>query len=1368
MIAKLKLLVVVLLFSSTTFGQTLWTKISEKEINKNEVRDRSTIPSSYHLFSLDLNVMKQVLQNAPLNELNGNNQTQLSFPDSEGLLATFTVCEAPIMEAGLQVKFPHLKSYTAKGIDNPRTTLRFSITDFGLHAMSVTNEKGTYFIDSYTKDSSKYIVYYKKNCTSGNEFICHSKGESFPVKVKKKETQNRLSNDGIFRQYRMALTASSDYSQFHIDAAGVTNGTLAQQKSAVLSALVVTMTRVNGIFERDLGIRMNLVANNDLLILIGPDSFQFAPDNFLNNNIALTDATIGHENYDIGHVVMTIGYNMGVPALCAFDKAAGTTGSYTPVGDPFVIDYFSHEVGHQFGAGHTFYSSCGDQADETVSVETGGGTTIMSYAGICSPVVQNHADAYFTAATILQIQEFINQPERNCFTSTPSGSTAPEIEPLNNYTIPKGTPFLLKGNATASNQSALTYCWEQIDIDSPYDNAQPQPPLSTNILGPNFRSFPPISSPNRYFPSFSSVMQGKLYPKWEVTSDVARTMKFAFTVRDNNLINGGQTQTGISEIYVSEVGPFKITSPNQVHTYFPSGVSHYLTWDVAGTTENGIDTETVTVLISTDSGVTFTELVSNTPNDGGEWIQFPNVESAYCRIMIRPDNNVYYALSPNFSLGVKISTTCTDYTNTSNASIPVTYNNGGYTNIMINVADSRIIGDVNFFATINHTQIHQCEMYLSSPTNPTDFVHINNGFCYGYDVQLKLKFDDENSTDINCEAPSTTLQTIIPYQPLSAFIGQNQQGNWTLRVKDTWDGDDGTITNWKLNICGEVADKICATTVTTAGTTKTYNGGTSWSPSAPTINDPVIIGANGSPASFVCKSLNLNGKTISITGTRTIEVVNAITGTGTINIATGASLLQRNDNSVIEPTIVLDKRTRTNMRALDYIYWGSPLKVTELSTLDQAISVSGGGVAGAFDSKYKYVSGDVTASGGWQPLDAISPGKGFITRIKQATPFATLNTPVNIAIKQIFQGAANNGTITVPVTVTTNPLSARNNNLLSNPYPSAIDANTFLAYNPILDGVIYLWKAQTANDGAVGSVYTQADYIAYTRAGATTFNGIDPNSFNGKIATGQGFKVRALASGNVVFNNCMRVSGNNTGFMRESFTNSTTDTPVNRYKLNLADSNGNGNQILVAYLPETTLGYDRMYDAEILSVSSSQLYSFLENTSKKLAINARPTFEITDVVKLGISKTETTSENFTISIDKKEGVFADTTIAIFLHDIEQNVYHNLVSNAYNFTANTDTVNDRFRVVYQNSTLNNAEIESYDVIATINHENLNIRADFPLTNVSIFDVSGRLISEFIVNNESTVSNAFIFEEGIYIAKIKLTNGVIITKKLINNK
>ena len=799
----LLILMLSFLFQATCFGQQLWSPLRNNSINKVMLRDRQTNPKTYQLFTLDFVQFKQLIASAPKDSDNLASTTVVQFPNGDGELSDFRVYEAPIMESGLMEKFPNLKSYTAIGVQNPQIQLRFSITDFGLHVMSVTNTKSSYFIDSYSKDNLSYIVYYKKDCTTTTPFSCSAEIPQGTINNNKMSTQSMLSNDGVYRQYRMAMTASSDFSQFHIDAAGVTSGTLAQQKSAVLSALTVIMTRVNGVFERDLGVHMNLVANNDLIILIGPDSFQFTEANLLNENIDLLNTTIGFDNYDLGHLVMTIGYNMGVPALCHFDKGAGTTGSYTPVGDSFVIDYLAHEIGHQFGAGHSFYSSCGGNVDEAVCVEPGSGSTIMGYAGNCAPTVQNHADAYFTTANILQMQAFINEPEQSCATTMPSGSAAPIILPLNNYTIPLGTAFVLKGVATAPNQNLLTYCWEQIDTDFYYDDPeQPQPPLNTNISGPNFRSLPPSFSPDRYMPNFGRVLAGNLYPKWEVISNVARTMNFALTVRDNNIINGGQTQTATTEITVANVGPFKITSLNAVNASYPTGTDHNLTWDVAGTTANGINTATVTILLSTDNGVTFTTLVSNTPNDGNEDIQFPNIFSPYCRIMITADQNIYYAVSPNFSLGYDIATTCSTYTN--NQSIPLTYNNGGYTDISINVPSPGIVSDVNLHTLINHSFFNQCEIYLSSPANPTNFVHINNGLCYGLDGTLDLVFDDEGS-EINCDLGSGTLQNVLPYESLYAFNGQEQQGNWTLRVKDTWDGDDGEIVNWGLEICSEVA-----------------------------------------------------------------------------------------------------------------------------------------------------------------------------------------------------------------------------------------------------------------------------------------------------------------------------------------------------------------------------------------------------------------------------------------------------------------------------------------------------------------------------------------------------------------------------------
>jgi hypothetical protein len=324
------------------------------------------------------------------------------------------------------------------------------------------------------------------------------------------------------------------------------------------------------------------------------------------------------------------------------------------------------------------------------------------------------------------------------------------------------------------------------------------------------------------------------------------------------------------------------------------------------------------------------------------------------------------------------------------------------------------------------------------------------------------------------------------------------------------------------------------------------------------------------------------------------------------------------------------------MYAFDYIYAGSPLTTNSFSQLSTAQAfnpenTTSTGLTDAFDLKFSYVSGDASTSGGWQTLSQTSAGKGFIMRIKQQAPYATFGASSADHINIKFTGNANNGVVTTPVlNIAASPESPRNNNLLANPFPSAINADKFLEYNTDLDGAVYIWKSQTASTGAPGSTYTAGDYIAYTRAGVTRYNSVGSTPFDGTISSGQAFFVKSnfvSGTGNATFNNCMRVVTNST-LLR-------TNNTIDRYKLNLSGVNNVGNQILVAYMPQGTLAYDRMYDAELNSVSPAQMYSILDNTTTQLGINARPTFATTDIVQLGIDKSNTTSENFTIAIAEK-------------------------------------------------------------------------------------------------------------------------------------
>lgn len=338
--------------------------------------------------------------------------------------------------------------------------------------------------------------------------------------------------------------------------------------------------------------------------------------------------------------------------------------------------------------------------------------------------------------------------------------------------------------------------------------------------------------------------------------------------------------------------------------------------------------------------------------------------------------------------------------------------------------------------------------------------------------------------------------------------------------------------------------------VSSSGITRTWDG-TSWS-ATPTLTDSVTLNGNYSGGSFQCYALNLNSYDVTLSGTQTLEVVDGVTGTGKIKLTDDANLVQYNAAGA-KPNIELTRTTRA-MRRFDYVYWGTPVVENVFSQLNGAVAF-GASSAGAFDNKYKYVSGDLTTAGGWQNLTSTTPGKGFIMRVKQQAPFVDGTTTATIDLK--FTGTANNGDISAAVDkVAGDDTTARNNNLLANPYPSAIDANKFLTVNnDILDGAIYLWRANTANNGTAGETYSVADYIAYTKAGSTAYTGTTSSDFNGRIAAGQGFKVRALASGTVSFTNCMRVVGNNGQFYRTNNYVQNASQNVDRFLLKLKANN---------------------------------------------------------------------------------------------------------------------------------------------------------------------------------------------------------------------
>ncbi|MGV8945360.1 MAG: reprolysin-like metallopeptidase, partial [Lutibacter sp.] len=631
--------------------EDFWSKRPDFKKSTAKKLERKSIPSNFDTYQLNVNGLKNKLSNAPKQKGNiEKSSTIISFPNENGKLEKYQVFEASIMEESLQKQYPNIRSYIGKGIDNPGATIRFSITPLGLHGMIMQNSDGAVYIDPYAENNESYIVYSKKNLPEIAPFECKFDEENTVSKINTTavaaKTEN--ANDGKLRTFRLAIATTGEYSQFQLTRQNISpTATDAVKKAAVLSAIVTTMTRVNGIFERDVSLTMVLVADNTNVIFLDA-----ATDGFTNNKSDLLiyesqniiNANIGFSNYDIGHTFSTGGGGLAtLNSPCGTSKAGGITGSANPIGDAYDIDYVAHEMGHQYGAHHTFNgeaNNCsGANKSVATAVEPGSGSTIMSYAGLCAPQnVQNLADSYFHLVSVREMFTNISMGQSTCAAISVTGNRVPVVNSLPNYTIPISTPFILNATATDADGDNLTYTWEQLDTES-----TTYPLVSTAKGGPAFRSISPTGSSKRYFPNISTIVSGNLSNTWEVLPSVGRTMRFGVNVRDNNSIGAQSASRETVVTFVGGAGPFKVTS-QAIEATWAAGTAQTITWDVAKTNLAPVNCSFVNILLSVDGGVTFPiVLASNISNNGSHSVVVPNNATTKARIKVESANNIFYS-----------------------------------------------------------------------------------------------------------------------------------------------------------------------------------------------------------------------------------------------------------------------------------------------------------------------------------------------------------------------------------------------------------------------------------------------------------------------------------------------------------------------------------------------------------------------------------------------------------------------------------------------------------------------------------------------------------------------------------------------------
>lgn len=663
--------ILLLLGSSSVWGQQRFFVNARQNGTFSGSEKRDIVPKRYSATSVDVNALKSFLWSLPSEEAVGTARSAaqvMELPMPDGTVARFKVWESTVQEAGLAAMFPDIKTFAGQGIDDKTATLRMDYSpDNGFHAQILSAE-GSIYIDPYArKNTQNYISYRKADLTPRNNFTCEVKDNPMETQIAARIDAACRGNQ--LRTYRLAVACTGEYAQ----ALGATTA------SQLHAFIVTSVNRITGVYERELAIRLVLVANNHLIEYLNPASDQFTqnnnPNGLLNESQTVITSIIGAANYDIGHIFCSA--DSGVATLNSVcndaTKARGVTGHPNPVGDPFDIDYVAHEMGHQFGANHSYHTStCFSPGG---SYEIGGGTTIMAYAGICAANenIQPNSDDIFHGISYDQIINFITTGNgSSCGTVSTLTNNLPVVTIVtpNNISIPIGTPFVLEASATDADGDQLTYNWEGWDFTS--TAASNWLTAGASTVRPLFRTRVSKTVGTRTFPDMRVILAnfpGNTAPsamdglRGEVLPTVAREMKFRITVRDNRAGGGGVVSAGgggcqnNTPFIVNAVGttPFRVLIPNGGESY-PGGSQQTVTWDVANTTQAPVSTANVRISYSTDGFQTSQVLIASTPNDGSEVVTIPVGVTSSARIRIEAIGNIFFDISnQNFSVTAPVN-----------------------------------------------------------------------------------------------------------------------------------------------------------------------------------------------------------------------------------------------------------------------------------------------------------------------------------------------------------------------------------------------------------------------------------------------------------------------------------------------------------------------------------------------------------------------------------------------------------------------------------------------------------------------------------------------------------------------------------------
>ncbi len=749
---------------------------------------------------LDVNALDALLAGVPMENLTGIRRADavaemvLSLPTPDGNFENFSIVESPVMEPGLAQWLADrgwpMRTFAARSLSRPGVTARLDWGGpNGLHAV-VQSSNSTYYVDPQTPgELTRYVSYHKQDNQPDQPLQCEvGEHELLPMQNPGSDTLARgASTQGNLRTYRLAYAVTGDYTT------GLAGGSVVTAQANV----VTIINRVNSIYERELSVRLIIIEDNPDIIYADGATDPYSQNSasaMLSENQSNINAVIGSSNYDIGHVMYRGSSGVAsVFAPCGSRKARGVSGVWRATGDSIVVDMIAHEMGHQFGALHTFNSPIGNCAGSNWTPnsawEPGSGTTIMSYSGICgSDNIQNFSNDYFHAGSLEDMLDFIDGSGSCAATISATNLNEPVVTATGGYTLPIGTPFELDIDSVEdADGDTMSFTWEQMDLGA-------QATIAAGDQGDNpiVRSLPPGTETSR-------VVDGSRFG--DTLPATTRTLNFRFTARDNNPGGGRLGEANIVLNVDGNSGPFAVSFPNGGESFTTSDEPE-VTWDVAGTDLAPVDTATVDILLSTDGGLNYDRvLASDVPNDGAQIVTLPDVATPTARIKVRAADNIYFDVSNNnfaidaFEQCVTPEIPIPQFTPVS-ADLVVSGQDG------LSISDLDVRLDVTYprvgflVATIEHLESGTSARLISRPgvdeqADPDPFG------CERGDINAI--FDDEASADAEsaCALTAPALAgRLTPTEPLSVFDDIPLNGTWRVTVREsTWSSSGANAFN---------------------------------------------------------------------------------------------------------------------------------------------------------------------------------------------------------------------------------------------------------------------------------------------------------------------------------------------------------------------------------------------------------------------------------------------------------------------------------------------------------------------------------------------------------------------------------------------